>query len=328
MGRPAPTTDIMALAGYDAAQLTWPPPRKERSESFLFLQWLVERVHVLVMTVPLAGVVVAARYGNLTLNSGSPQSPIDATALPPLITFAAFVMGTVMANVMQDYKESEKIPAEMLGYFQALVTFARTECRARDMDERPALLALQDMLLCVMAYVDGKAEFSGAMRCYEAAWQRYCSHLLRLLYSAHSSNGGHIELEGAQHCNTEIVKKWGRIHDISKNSIVLPGYMLMDLITGLLIAALVSVSYKDVSVTTGYWATGIFSALAIYLNVMVRQLDDPFAMPKGFWFKSFANGVEVETSLLETAELVCNVDMGSLLVVVVWLPHPTPRPAL
>lgn len=125
------STSILALSGYDASLLAaWPPARKERSAFFLHLQWFIERVHVLVMAAPLAGAVVGARYGNNVLNKSKPfgyQSPMDATALPPLITMAAFVMGSVLSNVMSDFKESEKIPAELQGYFQALVSFATTE---------------------------------------------------------------------------------------------------------------------------------------------------------------------------------------------------------
>jgi hypothetical protein len=311
------STSILALSGYDASLLAaWPPARKERSAFFLHLQWFIERVHVLVMAAPLAGAVVAARYGNNVLNKSKPfgyQSPMDATALPPLITMAAFVMGSVLSNVMSDFKESEKIPAELQGYFQALVSFATTECRSRGMSELPALEAVQDMLLCVMAHVDSRVQYAPATRCYEAAWQRYCQHLLQ---AAHSSSGMHIELENTQHSNTEIVKKWARINDISKNSIVLPAYMLMDLITCLLIGVLVDVYYKDISETTGYWATGIFATIVIYMNLFIRQLDDPFAWPEGYWYQAFANGGELETSLLDTLRLVCNVNMGC--VVSVW----------
>lgn len=65
---------------------------------------------------------------------------------------------------------------------------------------------------------------------------------------------------------------------------------------------------------TGYWACGIFSILVIYLNLFIRQLDDPFAWPQGFWFESYVNGDEVETTLAQALTMACNVDLVSLFV--------------
>ena len=114
------------------------------------------------------------------------------------------------------------------------------------------------MLLCVMATVDGKADFRDALRCFESSWQDYCRHMLHASHSFH-----HLELEGVRHNYTEIVKTWARIRDISKNSIVLPAYMLNDLITFLLLGVLENVYYSSHSSNTGYWACGIFSAISI-----------------------------------------------------------------
>jgi len=171
---------LFRVVGWDVSRLdVWPPQYKQRSRLYAHLQWLLERSHVLLQTAPLAGCVVAARYGNLQLNkmlkqNKGIQSPLDYTILAPMITAAAFIMGTVLSNVMSDYKESEKIPAELTGYFYTLLSYARTECAIYGKDPRPALKEVEVMLLAIMATVDGNVSFNEALKCFEDAWQEYC----------------------------------------------------------------------------------------------------------------------------------------------------------
>lgn len=282
--------------------------KRQMSPSNAWIKWAFERTHVLLQAAPLAGIVVAGRYWNLT--QYKIQSPVDATALPPLVAAASFIMGSVLSNVIADFKESEKVPAELLGYFQCLLSFAFSACSLHrehgEVDPKPALQQLEIMLLCIMGSIDEddpRASFNSVLPVFERAYQQYCASLPDHVWE---------EMETPQHSHAEMVKKWARINDISRNSIVLPGYMLMDIITGLMTGLLVSVHYKDLSETSGYWACGIFSAIIIYLNLLVRQLDDPFEWPKKYWLHSYLAGGPVNFSLSEASKYVCNVDLESL----------------
>jgi hypothetical protein len=241
---------------------------------------------------------------------------MDSIILAPMITVAAFIMGTVLSNVMSDYKESEKIPAEMTGYFVTIMSFSRTEAKRYGKSAVPLLKEVEAMLLAVMATVDAQragtqeATFHDALMCFEDAWQEYC----RLVIDMCHEGGGHCDLEHVQHAQIEITKKWARINDISTTSIALPAYMMMDLITCLLVGVLVSVVYKEYDENSGYWVCGLFGTIVIYLNLFVRTLDDPFEWPTNFWFESYINGAMHQAAWKDTMSTVCNVDLSSLFI--------------
>jgi hypothetical protein len=282
---------LFSVSGWDLKRLeVWPPARKERSVAYCYIQWFFERFHVLLLTIPLAACILAARYGNAHINKGHVQPmralvaesstyqlPLDYTVLAPMITISAFIMGIVLSNVMSDYKESEKIPAELTGYFYTVTSWARTECAKHGADSRPMLRAVESMLLAIMATMDADVSFHDALPCFEDAWQEYCRLAGEVVGHEHE-----LDLEHPQHAQIEILKKWARIVDISNTSIALPAYALMDLITCLLIGALVSVQYHDYPETTGYWVCALFGSIVVYLNLFVRTLDDPFEGPDNF----------------------------------------------
>jgi hypothetical protein len=87
----------------------------------------------------------------LVAESSTYQVPLDYTVLAPMITISAFIMGIVLSNVMSDYKESEKIPAEMTGYFVTIMSFSRTEAKRYGKSAVPLLKEVEAMLLAVMA---------------------------------------------------------------------------------------------------------------------------------------------------------------------------------
>ncbi len=320
-----------------------PSPSNPGPDEYISRQckWAFERYFLLLLAALMAAVVVIARYGNaITLNFST--APLDATVLPPLVAAASFIMGSVLSNVMADFKEAEKVPAEMVGYFQCLLSFAlsswrhklrmpfvggvcttgsdtqkkdgggggggggsgggdgnlqsttaaakRTSAALADLAKdkaKPALQQLEIMLLCVMGTIDedvkneNGARFACALPAFEEAFQCYCEALPEDSWN---------ELETPQHAQLELVKKWARMIDISYNSIALPAYTLMDTITLLMCAGLVFVRYKDLSETSGYWACGIFATIVIYLNLLVRHLEDPFNGQKKYWLKSYKKG--------------------------------------
>jgi hypothetical protein len=204
-----PTTDHFAAGlGYDLSLLKVYPitARPAPGKLHQVLSWIILRARIFLLAAPLAGVVVAGRYGNVSLKL---DSPVEGVAVPPIITITAFILGTVLANVMADYKESEKIPAELMGYFQTLVGFARAEAASYNFDAKPLLLNIETMLLCVLSTLDSKCDFADAVASFDEAWHEF------QVYCSEQSHHG-IRLEGPEHCVSEILKKWARIFDIGR----------------------------------------------------------------------------------------------------------------
>ena len=306
-----PLSQPHQISRYDLSALhVWPPARKSVTRARSFFHVLMQRLHILVLAAPLGMLTVAVRYGSTVLNGGYVEIPIDYTLLAPIVTISSFIMGTVLNNVMADYKESEKIPAEVLAYFQGLLMFARVEATTHGYDVKPMLREVEAMLLCFMAHLDHRdTDFSEAIKGFNNAYLEFCRIAAR---EAHRV-GAHVEFEGPQHMVVELQKKWGRVNDISRTSIILPGYTLIDLLCMLMLGTLISVTWKTVDVhisgaTTGYWACGIFSTTIIYIAILVRRLDDPFDWPSGFHFDTYVNGAPISLSFKDELMYVCGID--------------------
>ena len=243
---------------------------------------------------------------------------IEATALPPVITACVFVMSTVFANVISDYKESEKIPAELVAYFQAMINFSiQPLAELPHADHRPMLAEVQTMLLSVLSTLDQTGEFEDSIKVYNRSATRL-AYLLK-------KNGVH-ELESLEHAVTEIQKKWTRIHDIGRLSIILAGYTLMDFLCVLLMGVLCAVKYT--ATDTGFWVILVFGSACMYLNLLVRTLDDPFDGPKLYHWRCYTHEQVVNKTLYEGFKFSTMVRSAVFLLFLPLAPPAIPEASL
>jgi hypothetical protein len=300
----------LGLRPHDASFSRPPDPPPLR----VLASWLIRRFKIAICTVPLVGALLFIRW----LLWQDPKNPsvagIDAIIVAPVITCVVFVMSTVFGNVIADYKESEKLPAELVAYFQSLMTFSVSEARARHFDHRPMCRQIELMLLPVLSTLDDSMDNNEFRR---TSWDFGCAAAnFRAL--AHRGRGlnahDHVELEGIEHAITEIKKKWTRIHDIGRLSIVLPAYTVMDTLCFLLSAILLCADYKSGAIppSSALMAISVFAYVAFYLNLMVRSLDDPFSYPPQFQFRSYCRSALPQQTLLEDWQCPSSVDFACL----------------
>jgi hypothetical protein len=221
---------LVTSIGYDLTRVQrWPPLRKRRSKSETFFHWFIQRTNVLLLAGPLALLVVAIRYGNLTLNNGRPLTMIDSTIVLPVVTVVSFIMGIVLHSVIADYRESEKIPAELLACFHGILMYARKDALLVGYDPKPILREVEAMLLCVMAHFDNKSkvDFHEAVAAFNNSFLEYC----RISDDEHLKKGSQCDLENPQHMVAELTKKCVRCSRAFKscppqNYIVSPPHLL------------------------------------------------------------------------------------------------------
>jgi hypothetical protein len=294
-----------ATYNFDPALLaSEPAPEKTpRHPAYAQMAFLLKRMKIALCTVPFVGALLLLRWV-LWMDPKNPSvSSVDAIIVAPVITCVVFVMSTVFGNVNADYKESEKIPAELVSYFQSMMIFATREARARHFDHRPMCRQLELMLLPLLSTLDGSTEASDFGR---LTWDFQCAaaNFLGHARDGHPDKIGHdhVELEGVEHSITEIMKKWTRIHDIGRLSIVLPAYTIMDMLCVLLSAILMCMDYKSgvIPPSSALMAISVFAFVAFYLNLMVRSLDDPFEGPDNYHYTSYCRSSTPPLTLWET----------------------------
>jgi hypothetical protein len=324
--RDPPAVDFADSYGYDPHLLrgnAFDPAidKPEPHPTYETAKWLIRRTKIGVCAVPLVLLLLLIRWV-LWLDPKNPSvAPIDSAIVAPVITCTIFVLSTVFSNVISDYKESEKIPAELVAYFELLMTIALTESQARHFDHRPMCRQIELMLLPLLSTLDNSLD-TPSFR--QTSWD-FSLAATEFLQLARRGAGGEgpdhvVELEGAQHAISEIKKKWTRIHDIGRLSIVLPAYTIMDSLCFLLSAILVCADYKAGAIPPSsiLMAISVFAYVAFYLNLMVRSLDDPFDGPEHFQYKSYCRSAAPEMTLWEvwcfptTIDFEClTVDVGS-----------------
>lgn len=122
-GSPATEDSGLHTYGYDASLLSWPAPEvSKKFESSCvgqYLSFFIKRLRIAVQALPGTLLLLLLRY----LLWGEEKFPdhitiIDSTVVPPMIACMSFIMGLVLSNVISDYKESEKVPSELVAYFR------------------------------------------------------------------------------------------------------------------------------------------------------------------------------------------------------------------
>lgn len=275
-----------------------PPPRGALQRLLL---WLVLRLKYALLAAPMVAValgVYAAVYASFAESS---KQQVDVTLFAPIITCVFFVLSIVFSNVIADYKESEKLPADIVSYFSALTAFAVAEARERGFSARPLLLDVQAMLLCMLSTLDKKRGYVADLRTFHEACVSYkvCAR----------AQGVH-ETEVPEHAAAELAKKMARIHDIGRLSIILPAYTLMDILVVALFGIVMVVDYKNEF--TNFAAICVLFTVAVFMNLLVHGLDDPFDGPPDYHFRCYISRREIELSYSEAWRYGLMINFGCL----------------
>ena len=316
-----------------------PSARATAAQALLF--WLVLRLKYVLLAVPIVALALGVYAGVYASFTEASKVPVDVTLLPPIITCVFFVLSIVFSNVIADYKESEKIPADLVSYFAAIAAFAVAEARQRGFSARPMLLQVQAMLLCVLSTLDKKRGYVADLRAFNEAVVTF-----KILARA---QGVH-EMEIPEHAAGEVVKKITRIHDIGRLSIILPACAcagrqrrrrrgvhgeicacaasppchhspcpplaslptdtLMDILVVALAAIVITVDYKNEF--TNFAAISVLLTVAVYMSLLVHGLDDPFDGPDEYHFRCYCTRSEIELSYAEAWKYGLSVNFACL----------------
>lgn len=152
------------------------------------------------------------------------MAPIDYTVVAPLTSAVVFVCATLLSNVVADYKESEKMPAEISAFFQSLLAAAvmqeaHHERRAAEhggdaggaaeAEKGAALRHVEALLLCVLGFLDGRFHYNVALSCFLESEMALCEQLERW---------GRTDMDHVEHVLTETRKKMCRMVSVTTTS--------------------------------------------------------------------------------------------------------------
>jgi len=184
-----------------------------------------------------------------------------------IITGATIVVGLMLAGVIGDYKESEKIPAVVGGALTGLNSLANAGLEVKGLEHdwvRPRVAAVADAVL---------------------AWLRR-DITDEQMFAAHADMGQliiDVEKAGAPAhyvgrmlaVNAELGSSLSRIATIRNTDFIRAGYVLMQIMVGIVLLLLVIIDFT--SPVMKWVVPGVLGMAYSYLILLVRDVDDPFS---------------------------------------------------
>jgi hypothetical protein len=199
---------------------------------------------------------------------------IEFSSVAPVLAAVALIAGFMLAGVLSDYKESEKIPGdiattlETIGDTVEVVLALNKDSDLSDFKPRfAALVGVTEEWFMHRVSVE---------KCY-AAMTEFREVILRM-HPAVSVNYT-IRCLSEEHNLRRLVT---RADVISRTSFIPVGYALLDLLVGATLLLLLAANYT--TALAEYFLIGLFSLIYIYMVRLIYDLDNPFdySAKKGF----------------------------------------------
>lgn len=231
------------------------------------LKW---KLMITTLPVPVAAVIVRWVLEHFFKNYMNNYSGVmDFSALAPVLTGGVFLIGLMLSGTLQDYKESEKIPAELATSLETIEESIGWVCANRpQVNERQMREVVSEVTDELIAWLYRK-------RSHEQIY--IVLEKLNLLLKEFDKLGANLP---SVRMTTEIHnlrRTVTRIGVISRTGFLASGYALLDLLVVSVLTLLVVASYKAEFGTLGkYIIIGFVSLIYSYLWRLVADVDDPF----------------------------------------------------
>lgn len=219
---------------------------------------------LLITTLPLVALVVAvALTRDYVLHL---KGIIEFSDVTPLLSGVALIVGLMLAGVLTDYKESEKIPGELA---TTLETIGDTVQVVIGVNKESDVSNLQRKYHGLVAAVEEWFMRRAGVEACHAALEEFRSEVKTI----HAAAGVPYAVRclGETHNLRRLIT---RVEVISRTSFIPAGYALLDLLVATTVVLLLLSNYK--SVIAEYFLITIFSLIYIYLVRLIRDVDDPF----------------------------------------------------
>lgn len=231
------------------------------------LKW---KLMVTTLPIPLGAVLIRyilEHFSKTYMNSYA--GVMDFSALSPVLTGGVFLIGLMLSGTLQDYKESEKIPAELATCLETIEETVSWVCANRPaVNERP-------MKELVVEVTDEMVSWLLRKRSPEQGFA-VIEKLNGLVKEFDKLNAG----LPAVRMMTEIHnlrRTMTRIGVISRTGFLASGYALLDFLVLSVLTLLVIAQYKAEFGSLGkYIIISFVSLIYSYLWRLVKDVDDPF----------------------------------------------------
>lgn len=246
------STDAIVDAAVDAA-VAADRKRNEHSHFRLVLRAL-----------PVAVVVLVARF--LLHTTFDVKGIVTFSDAGAVITAASIIVGLMLAGVIADYKESEKLPAVLGGALTGLQSMATAGLSVKDVDPswvRPRVAAVA---IAVDRWLHGQITDA-------ELWEAQAD-VVPLVVDVERAGAPSHYIGRMLTSSADLSSTLSRIQVIRNTSFIRAGYVLMQLMVAIVLLLLVIIDFT--SPVMKWVVPAVLSIAYAYLILLVRDVDDPF----------------------------------------------------
>ncbi|CAG0942862.1 hypothetical protein BROC_02030 [Candidatus Brocadiaceae bacterium] len=214
---------------------------------------------LMLTTLPFVFVILSFTYLRVEVLQITGLLEFSDTA--PIITATALVIGFMLAGIMADYKEGEKLPADIASALQAI-----DDCIIADSNHLTEtdflLLKKTNMQLCehIVSWLFNR----------ESAENSYITMQAILLSSGSSPAFKNNVLKNIDALRRSIT----RVDVIRRTDFIKTGYALLEVFVTITLGLLTLANFKNQ--IAEYLIVGSISLIYVYMIRLIRDLDNPF----------------------------------------------------
>jgi hypothetical protein len=183
-----------------------------------------------------------------------------------VLTGGIFLIGFMLAGTMSDYKESEKLPAELACTLEAIEeTMVTASVSKPDLDEKKMKASLFEVTTDISNWFYKKVSY-GQMFASLSKLQGSISHMEKLGGTSYATR-----MLGELNVLRKIIT---RIGVISRTNFLSTGYALLEVLISAIIILLLISKFK--SILAEYILIGFVTLIYVYMYRLIQDIDDPF----------------------------------------------------
>jgi hypothetical protein len=190
---------------------------------------------------------------------------VDFSDVSAVLTAGAFLIGFMLAGTMADFKESEKLPSELVTTLETIEDLIVVSACKPGFDAAPARRDLAAVAERVLQWLDKQAPLESVHLAIEAMNGHFQS----------------MDLAGATaHANRSIVfmnavrRIVGRMDVIRRTGFLQTGYAILEVIVVSILLLLLASRFK--TLVAEYTLVVSISMIYVYMLRLIRDIDDPF----------------------------------------------------
>ena len=194
------------------------------------------------------------------------QGVIEFSDVGLVLTGGVFLVGFMLAGTMADYKESEKIPAELACILETLEeTIAQAAASKPEIDEKALRMTLFDVSQGIHDWLFKKLT-------QERLFQRL-DDLAKALHMIEKAGAGGYASRALSELHN-LRKTLSRLAVISRTGFLASGYALLETLTAAIVLLMMISKFK--SVVAELILIAFVSLIFTYMLRLIRDIDDPF----------------------------------------------------